>query len=1346
MHSINENNLKSIKFSIPRTEATNKHNTRITYQDGLVYVEYDFDFPILEDVMIIPGSASLNGIFLQIIETGDTEIVKEVGYEYTRTTSRGGKDEDKTFPVFNTPNGRYAFINQFENKDLGQGLDNDFNDEIYLFDENKKQIGHMYYEYEYKFNKDHVRNAILILHNDDKISHPIEDGGVLFPYTRTEKEDIFPGWKYYEIGEYPVSMLIPPLNKFPKNYNKKPILLLHGLNGVYKYTNRDELESEDVSYWYTTPRILNNIGKRDAWQMYYPNTGAVLTIAECLKFDLSHLKSLYSDRIKLVTHSYGGIISRHYLVNNVVDAKNKIEKVLFMAPPFYGSHAAIKAYYEWTGDIAEVWKNFLGEELDNEGLCNRDAALGSDVIRKYWNKPLPSLNNNSDVYDDYFVVMGTTNSNYELTIIHEEAFNHCDGAVAMSSASLLDKNIGFATIPGNHDDLVYAQADLKGKKNINRPNLIPKIIDAYFSEENTYDKFLNTISNYSDEDFKYIKAIVKHDKSVIKPDNINKKSLEYLETSTHENYQMSLLNFEILNFPRHINHGFRPLQLFAYYNEKIKELFLSENNEIQSNYIPYRNGYNYIGKFVKNEITNIYYFQKDGNEGCALDMLEGPTDIFVNYDNYLVKNTQNIEVGYCQSHFVSFDWNNKIKLLDWKFNGKSGIKYTHIPSSNSLKSSSKNVNISVDDQTSQTIFLISAKQSDYNSLTTHILQPNGAIYDNTEWLLDTATNLYSIKVDNPMPGTWQVWAEDSALGNDTLWYQTQALFQSDNILYNANEQQIDISDDYKLTANVVMPDKSRLSEIALKATIISPNGAKSEVDFGSNSLPTDSSYVYSVLLNQDTIGIYSISIECTGVYDSYNFERVVSSQIEVIDRTPYFYIPDIYLDGLKLYEEIKLEKQVYCQGCNSASFTYSYNILINNDILIDIDSSSTAFIASNFKDTNPSIIEFVVKENEQVVCRDTVSVYKNLPDLKIQNFQISDTGFVAGKNISISFDIFNDGNSYTNNTGKIGLALSKDGNFDKTDMLLSSQKLQIFSPYDTAHFTKEIVVPGGISLKYPYLLVIADIDSLIYESDKANNILSEEINVTVQTNFKKMVTVNEDNGELSFTDPNPFLPSSISYSGYDVTMVPWLDNNYIWAYASGNTLPAWVNYQFNIDNYENLDSVNVVFRGRGTTSDGIFYSYLYQQINNVIVSDNKQQLINSSDWTTYGLMLPKSYFNEGINQVKIGTSAGSQTYVALNGIAVEFYYKQSTVVVNTDSPSASNKMDIQIYPNPVNDALYLNDITEATRICIYDLNGNVSQAKEVNSNRLDVSNLSPGIYVLKIVTSETTIIKKIVKY
>lgn len=73
---------------------------------------------------------------------------------------------------------------------------------------------------------------------------------------------------------------------------------------------------------------------------------------------------------------------------------------------------------------------------------------------------------------------------------------------------------------------------------------------------------------------------------------------------------------------------------------------------------------------------------------------------------------------------------------------------------------------------------------------------------------------------------------------------------------------------------------------------------------------------------------------------------------------------------------------------------------------------------------------------------------------------------------------------------------------------------------------------------------------------------------------------------------------------------------------------------------------------------------------------------------------------------------------------------------------------IKIYPNPVKDWLWL-DAQQNLRIDlirIYDLNGREMVRKtNINESKIDVGGLKKGIYFVQIFSSETAIIKKIIK-
>jgi hypothetical protein len=72
---------------------------------------------------------------------------------------------------------------------------------------------------------------------------------------------------------------------------------------------------------------------------------------------------------------------------------------------------------------------------------------------------------------------------------------------------------------------------------------------------------------------------------------------------------------------------------------------------------------------------------------------------------------------------------------------------------------------------------------------------------------------------------------------------------------------------------------------------------------------------------------------------------------------------------------------------------------------------------------------------------------------------------------------------------------------------------------------------------------------------------------------------------------------------------------------------------------------------------------------------------------------------------------------------------------------------ISLYPNPVRDMIRLNNLTEGAIIRISDISGRTVIQKEVNtdSDRIDVSLLSSGIYSIAIIQNKATAVSKFIK-
>lgn len=100
------------------------------------------------------------------------------------------------------------------------------------------------------------------------------------------------------------------------------------------------------------------------------------------------------------------------------------------------------------------------------------------------------------------------------------------------------------------------------------------------------------------------------------------------------------------------------------------------------------------------------------------------------------------------------------------------------------------------------------------------------------------------------------------------------------------------------------------------------------------------------------------------------------------------------------------------------------------------------------------------------------------------------------------------------------------------------------------------------------------------------------------------------------------------------------------------------------------------------------------------------------------------------------------SYAKNDALSVRCLKDNNTSTINI----LRNSDAIYFYPNPANDRLFLKNIksSDAT-ITIFDLQGKQIGNNKIVSNYIDISNLSKGIYLVKIIDSGKTMISKLIK-
>ena len=85
----------------------------------------------------------------------------------------------------------------------------------------------------------------------------------------------------------------------------------------------------------------------------------------------------------------------------------------------------------------------------------------------------------------------------------------------------------------------------------------------------------------------------------------------------------------------------------------------------------------------------------------------------------------------------------------------------------------------------------------------------------------------------------------------------------------------------------------------------------------------------------------------------------------------------------------------------------------------------------------------------------------------------------------------------------------------------------------------------------------------------------------------------------------------------------------------------------------------------------------------------------------------------------------------------------------TTESVAELDVNFNVYPNPVNDKLYVETDAEIEEVIIYDIYGRVQNLRNSETqklrNSIDVTNLNSGVYFVKVVTEKGETVQRFVK-
>lgn len=150
----------------------------------------------------------------------------------------------------------------------------------------------------------------------------------------------------------------------------------------------------------------------------------------------------------------------------------------------------------------------------------------------------------------------------------------------------------------------------------------------------------------------------------------------------------------------------------------------------------------------------------------------------------------------------------------------------------------------------------------------------------------------------------------------------------------------------------------------------------------------------------------------------------------------------------------------------------------------------------------------------------------------------------------------------------------------------------------------------------------------------------------------------------------------------------------------------------------------------------------------VLVSTTTADLVSFTD--TIGSVQQENaeWTNRSVDLTAEGYN-GQSIYVAFRNITNDGFklYIDDIIVTKDDPASLSEISTIQlsVYPNPANDLVYIQTETDIISIQLMNLSGKLILDNQTNTV-LKIYDLPNGIYLLKVVTTQGEITKRVVKY
>lgn len=128
--------------------------------------------------------------------------------------------------------------------------------------------------------------------------------------------------------------------------------------------------------------------------------------------------------------------------------------------------------------------------------------------------------------------------------------------------------------------------------------------------------------------------------------------------------------------------------------------------------------------------------------------------------------------------------------------------------------------------------------------------------------------------------------------------------------------------------------------------------------------------------------------------------------------------------------------------------------------------------------------------------------------------------------------------------------------------------------------------------------------------------------------------------------------------------------------------------------------------------------------------------------------------NDGYVAFKIKTKTNLVIGDAFSNLANIYFDYNFPIVTNNYTTAIQNTLsieennfsnDISVYPNPVKNILQFKTETTVIKVEIYDITGRILSSNSINENKIDLSELKTGNYILRLYTEKDIMNTKIIK-